>query len=157
MKYMSIAVLVLACSAFGQDWNPAKCRKTFEDRHTQLALHFGRTNSPTGQFKSSVGKIPTRDLIRWQQELETCTNKIDGVRTLYSVVSRQLNDVLNQRFSAYVLDAKQGLAFSEWEREKQRERGSPQSQEARPEAKMCVRLERSQLDTAQPECPLRPR
>jgi hypothetical protein len=133
MKYIWIAVLVLACSAFGQDWNPAKCRKTFEDRHTQLALHFGSmTDSPTEQFKSSVGKIPTRDLIRWQQELGTCTHNIDGERTLYSVVSRQLNEVLNERFSAYVLDAKQGLVFSEWEREKQREQSFPQSQEAGP-------------------------
>jgi len=130
---MGIAVLVLAGSAFGQDWSLAKCRKTFEDRHTQLALHFGSTtDSPAEQFKSSIGKIPTRDLIRWQQELETCTHKTDGERTLYSMVSRQLNEVLNERFSAYVLDAKQGLAFSEWEREKQREQGSPQSQEARP-------------------------
>jgi hypothetical protein len=133
MKYMGIAVLVLACAAFGQDWTPPKCRKTFEDRHRQLALHVGSmTDSPSNQFKSSVGKIPTRDLIRWQQELETCTHKIDAERTLYSVVSRQVNEVLNERFSAYVLDAKQGLAFSEWEREKQREQGSPQSQEARP-------------------------
>ena len=133
MKYMGIVVLVLACSALGEDWTQAKCRKTFEDRNTQLALHFGSiTDSPTDQFKSSVGKIPTRDLISWQQELGTCTHKIDGERTLYRVVSRQLNEVLNERFSAYVLDAKQGLAFSEWEREKQREQGSPQSQEVRP-------------------------
>ena len=133
MKYMGIAVLVLACSAFGQDWNPAKCRKTFENRHTQLALHFASmTESTTSQFKSSVGKIPTRDLIRWQQELGNCTHKINGERTLYSVVSRQLNEVLNERFSAYVLDAKQGLAFSEWEQEKQRQQDSPQNQEVRP-------------------------
>jgi hypothetical protein len=127
---MGFALLVLACSAFGQDWTPAKCRRTFEDRHTQLALHFGSmTDSRTDQFKSLVGKIPTRDLISWQQELGTCIHKIDGERTLYSVVSRQLNEVLNERFSAYVLDGKQGLAFSEWEQEKQR---SPQYQEVRP-------------------------
>jgi hypothetical protein len=32
-----------------------------------------------------------------------------------STVTRQFNEVLNERFLAYVLDAKQGLAFSEWE------------------------------------------
>jgi len=132
MKHTTVAVLVLACSAFGQDWTVARCRKTFEDRHKQLAVHSGRmTGSRTDQFKSSVGKIPTRDLIRWQQELETCVNKIDGERTLYSAVSRQLNEVLNERFLAYVLDAKQGLAFSEWEGKKQREQSPPQDQEAR--------------------------
>jgi hypothetical protein len=132
MKYIGVAMLVLACSAFGQDWTVAKCRKTFEDRHKQLAVHFGSmTDSRTDQFKSSVGKIQTRDLIGWQQELGTCVKKIDGERTLYSAVSRQLNEVLNERFLAYVLDAKQGLAFSEWEEKKQQEQSPPQIQEAR--------------------------
>jgi hypothetical protein len=132
MKYMGVIVLVLACSAFGQDWTVARCRKTFEDRHKQLAVHFHTmTDSRNDQFKSSVGRITTRNLIGWQQELGTCANKIDGERTLYSAVSRQLNEVLNERFLAYVLDAKQGLAFSEWEVEKQREQSVPQNQEAR--------------------------
>jgi hypothetical protein len=124
MKHITIAVLVLACSAFGQDWAVAKCRKTFEERHKQLAVHFGSiADSRTDQFKSSVGRIPTRDLIRWQEELGTCV-KIDGERILYSAVSRQLNEVLNERFVAYVLDARQALAFSEWEGKKQREQKS---------------------------------
>jgi hypothetical protein len=121
MKHIAVAVLVLACSAFGQDWSVAKCRKTFEDRHKQLAEHFGSVpHRRADQFKSSVGKISTRDLIGWQHELGTCV-KIDGEQTLYSAVSRQLDEVLNERFLAYVLDAKQGLAFSEWEGKKQRE------------------------------------
>ncbi len=132
MRHITVAVLVLACSAFGQDWTVARCRKTFEDRHKQLAVHFGSmTDSRADQFKSSVGKISTRNLIGWQQELATCSNKIDGERTLYSAVSRQLNEVLNERFSAYILDAKQGIAFSEWEEKKQREQGPLQTQEAR--------------------------
>ena len=132
MKYTGVVVLVLACSAFGQDWTVAKCRKTFEDRHKQLAVHFHTmTNSPTDQFKSSVGKISTRDLLGWQQEVGTCVNKIDGERTLYSAVSRQLSEVINERFSAYVLDSKQGIAFSEWEKKKQREQRALQNQEAR--------------------------
>jgi|ERR1700693_2823854 hypothetical protein len=131
MKHIAVVVLALACSAFGQDWTIARCRKTFEDRHKQLAVHFGSmTDSRTDQFKSSIGKISTRDLIGWQQGLGTCV-KIDGERTLYSAVSRQLNEVLNERFFAYVLDAKQGLAFSEWEEKKQREQSPPQNQEAR--------------------------
>jgi hypothetical protein len=131
MKYMGVVVLVLACSAFGQDWTAARCRKTFEDRHEQLVVHLGRmTDHHADQFKSSVGKISTKDLIGWQRELGTCL-KIDGERTLYSAVSRQLNEVLNERFLAYVLDAKQGLAFSEWEQKKQREQRVPQCQEAR--------------------------
>ena len=131
MKYTGVVVLVLACSAFGQDWTAARCRKTFEDRHKQLAVHFHTmTNSRTDQFKSSVGKISTRDLIGWQRELGTCL-KIDGERTLYSAVSRQLNEVLNERFLAYVMDAKQGLAFSEWEEKKQREQRASQYQQAR--------------------------
>ena len=133
MNHITVVVLLLACSAFGQDWTVAKCRKTFEDRHKQLAVHFGSmADSGVNQFKSSVGKIPTRDLIGWQQELGTCVNKIDSEQPRYRTVSRQLNEVLNERFSAYVLDAKQGLVFSEWEREKQREQSSPQSQEAGP-------------------------
>ncbi len=132
MKQIAVAVLVLTCSTFGQDWTVAKCRKTFEDRHKQLAVHFGNmTDSRADPFKSSVGKISTRDLIGWQQELGTCVNKIDGERTRYSAVSRQLNKVLNERFLAYILDAKQGLAFSEWEEKKQREQSPPQNQEAR--------------------------
>jgi hypothetical protein len=132
MKYTGVVVLVLTCSAFGQDWTAARCRKTFEDRHKQLAVHFHTmTDSRTDQFKSSVGKIQTRDLMGWQQELGTCVNKIDGERTLYSEVSRQLNEVLNERFLAYVLDAKQGLAFSEWEEKKQREQRALQNQQAR--------------------------
>ena len=132
MKYIGVVVLVLTCSAFGRDWTVARCRKTFEDRHKQLAVHFHTmTDSRTDQFKSSVGKMPTRDLIGWQQELGTCVNKIDGEQTLYSAVSRQLNEVLNERFLAYVLDGKQGLAFSEWEVKKQREQSPPQDQAAR--------------------------
>lgn len=132
MKHIVVVVLVLACSAFGQDWTAARCRKTFEDRHKQLAVHFHTmTDSRTDQFKSSVGRIPTRDLTGWQQELGTCANRIDGERALYSAVSRQLNEVLNERFLAYVLDAKKGLAFSEWEEKKQREQRAPQYQEAR--------------------------
>jgi hypothetical protein len=132
MKHIGVVVLVLACSAFGQDWTVARCRKTFEDRHKQLAVHFGSmTDSRTDQFRSPVGKISARDLIGWQQELGTCVNKIDGERTLYSAVSRQLNEVLNERFLAYVLDAKQGLAFSEWEEKRQQEQSPPQNQEAR--------------------------
>ena len=130
MKHIGVAVLVLACSAFGQDWTVAKCRKTFEDRHKELAERFGMPHRRADQFKSSVGKISTQDLIGWQQELGTCV-KIDGERTLYSAVSRQLDGVLNERFLAYVLDAKQGLAFSEWEEKKQREQSPPQHQEAR--------------------------
>jgi hypothetical protein len=131
MKYIGVAVLVLACSAFGQDWTAARCRKTFEDRHKQLVVHFGsRTDRRADQFKSTVGRISTRDLIRWQQEIGTCVN-IDGERTLYSAVSRQLSQVLNERFLAYVLDARQALAFSEWEEKKQREQSPPQIQEAR--------------------------
>jgi hypothetical protein len=129
MKHIGVAVLVLACSAFGQDWTVAKCRKTFEDRHKQLAERF-EPHRRADQFKSSVGKISTQDLIGWQQELGTCV-KIDGERTLYSAVSRQLDGVLNERFLAYVLDAKRGLAFSEWEGKKQREQSHPQNQEAR--------------------------
>lgn len=130
MKYVGVAVLVLTCAAFGQDWTVAKCRKIFEDRHKQLAVHLGSmTDSRTDQFKSSVGKIQIRDLIGWQQELRTCV-KIDGQLTLYSAVSRQLNEVVNERFLAYVLDA-QGLAFSEWEEKKQREQRPPQNQGAR--------------------------
>jgi len=132
MKHMAVAVLVLTCSAFGHDWTVAKCRKTFEDRHKQLAVHLRTmTDSRTDQFKSSIGKISTRDLIGWQQELGTCVNKIDGERILYSAVSRQLNEVLNERFVGYILDAKQGLAFSEWKQKKQREQSPPQNQEAR--------------------------
>jgi hypothetical protein len=131
MKHIVVVVLVLACSAFGQDWTVARCRRSYEDRHKQLAVHFGSmTDSRTDQFKSSIGKISTRDLIGWQQELGTCV-KIDGERTLYSAVSRQVNEVLNERFLAYILDAKQGLAFSEWEEKKQREQSPPQNQEAR--------------------------
>ena len=131
MKYMGVVVLVLACSAFGQDWTAARCRKTFEDRHKQLAVHFGSmTDRRADQFKSSVGKISTQDLIGWQRELGTCI-KINGERTLYSAVSRQLNEVLNERFLAYVLDAQQALAFSEWEEKKQRELSSAPIQEAR--------------------------
>jgi len=130
MKYIGVVVLALACSAFGQDWTVSKCRKTFEDRHKQLAVHFGSmADSRTDPFKSSVGKISTRDLIGWQQELGTCVNKIDGERALYSSVSRQLNDVLNERFLGYILDAKQRLAFSEWEEKKQRGQSPPQNQE----------------------------
>jgi hypothetical protein len=88
------------------------------------------TESRTDQFKSSVGKIPTRDLIGWQQAPGTCL-KVDGERTLYSAVSRQFNEVLNERFLAYVLDAKQGLAFSEWEKRKAARTEAPQYQEAR--------------------------
>ena len=125
MKYMGFALLVLAGSAFGQGWTAAKCQRIFEDRHKQLAEHFGgMKDSRTDQYKSSVGRIPTRVLIGWQQELGSCVHKIDGERALYSAVSRQLNEVLSERFSAYVLDANQRLAFSEWEREKQREQGS---------------------------------
>jgi len=132
MKYIGVAVLALACSAFGQDWTAARCRKTFEDRHEQLAVHLGSmTQHRADQFKSSVGKISTQDLIGWQHELGTCVN-IDGKRMiLYRAVSRQLNKVLNERFLAYVLDAKQGLVFSEWEEKKQREQSRPQNQEAR--------------------------
>ena len=132
MKYTGVVVLILACSAFGEDWTAARCRKTFEDRHKQLAVHFHTmADSRTDQFKSSVGRIATRDLIGWQRELGTCINRIDGERTLYSAVSRQLNEVLNERFLAYVLEAKQGLAFSEWEERRQREQRAPQYQEAR--------------------------
>jgi hypothetical protein len=132
MKYIGVGVLVLACSAFGQDWTAARCRKTFEDRHEHLAVHLGSmTDRRADQFKSSIGKISTQDLIGWQHELGTCVN-IDGKRMiLYRAVSRQLNEVLNERFLAYVLDAKQELAFSEWEQKKQREQSPPQSQEAR--------------------------
>jgi hypothetical protein len=133
MKRITVAVLLLTCSAFAQDWTVAKCRKTFEDRHKQLAVQLGSmASSRTEQLKSSVGTVSTRDLIRWQQELETCADKIDGERTLYSEVSRQLNEILNERFLAYVLDAKQGLlAFSEWEGKKQREQRFAQTQQAR--------------------------
>jgi hypothetical protein len=133
MKYMGFALLVLVGSASGQDWTAAKCQRIFEDRHKQLAEHFGSMkDSRNDQFKSSVGRIPTRVLIGWQQDLGSCMHKIDGERTLYSAVSRQLNQVLSERFSAYVLDSNQRLAFSEWEREKQQEQGSPQNQETRP-------------------------
>ncbi len=132
MKHIAIAVLVLTSSVLGQDWTAARCQKTFEDRNKQLAVHFRTmTDSRTDQFKSSVGKIQTRDLIGWQRELGPCVNRIDGKRTLYSAVSRQLNEVLNERFLAYVLDAKQGLAFSEWEEKKQLEQRAPQYREAR--------------------------
>jgi hypothetical protein len=131
MKYIGVALLVLACSAFGQDGTAARCRKTFEDRHKQLTVHFGSmADRRADQFKSPVGKISTRDLLGWQQELGTCVN-IDGERALYRAVARQLNEVLNERFLAYVLDAQQGLAFSEWEGKKQREPSPPQIQEAR--------------------------
>ena len=122
MKHITFALLMLTCSAFGQDWTVARCRKTFEDRHKQLAMHLdGMTSTRTEQFKSSVEMPPTRTLIRWQQEVEIC-NKTDGERLLYGSVSRQLNEVLDERFSAYVREERQGsLTFSEWEREKRRE------------------------------------
>ena len=122
MKHIAFALLMLTCSAFGQDWTVARCRKTFEDRHKQLAAHLeGMTNSRTDQFKSSVEMTLTRTLIRWQQEVEICT-KTDGERPLYGSVSRQLNEVLDERFSAYVREERRGmLSFSEWEREKRRE------------------------------------
>ena len=130
MKYTGVVVLVLACSAFSQDWTVAKCRKTFEDRHKQLAVHFQTaTDSHTDQFKSTIGKISSRNLLGWQQDAGTCS-KIDGERTLYSAVSRQLSEVLNERFSAYVLDSKQGLAFSEWEEKKLREQRVRQNEQA---------------------------
>ena len=96
MKHIAFALLMLTCSAFGQDWTVARCRKTFEDRQKQLAVHLdGMTSSRTERFKSSVEMTPTRTLIRWQQEVEICT-KTDGERPLYGSVSRQLNEVLDE-------------------------------------------------------------
>jgi hypothetical protein len=104
-----------------RDWTAARCRKTFEGRLKKVPVHFGSlTDRRANQFKSSVGKISTRDLVGWHQEVGTCA-AMDGEKTLYSAVSRQLNEVLNERFLAYVLDAKHGLAFSAWEEKKRRE------------------------------------
>lgn len=93
-----IAVLALSGAAFGQSWTVAKCRSSFADRHRQLTAHFdSMTDSMSEQFDSPIGKTSTQDLLSWEQELEACVNRIDGERPLYSVVARQLNEVLNDR------------------------------------------------------------
>ena len=121
MRRMIFALLVLTYSAFGQDWSTAKCRETFEARHGQLTTHFSSIkNTASEQFDSAVGKITTHDLLGWEQELEICINKIDGERTLYAVVSRQINEVINDRFLAYLVEMNQGTQFREWEEKKQR-------------------------------------
>jgi hypothetical protein len=119
-----IAILALTGAAFGQSWTVAKCRSSFEDRHTQLAAHFeGMTDSMSEQFNTPIGKISTHDLLNWEQELEACVNRIDGERVLYSVVARQLNEVVNDRMLSYIIDTKQGQSFRLWEEERQRKAG----------------------------------
>jgi hypothetical protein len=54
-----------------------------------------------------------------RKELDAPVTSIDGQRPLYRAVSRQLNEVLNDRLSQYVLEAKGGPTFREWEQRKQ--------------------------------------
>ena len=90
----------------------------------QLTAHFdSMTDSMSEQFNSPIGKTSTQDLLSWEQELEACVNRIDGERPLYSVVARQLNEVLNDRTLTYIIDTKQGQSFRLWEEERQKKAG----------------------------------
>jgi len=60
---------------------------------------------------------------------------------LYSSVSRQLNECSTNVSWVNILDAKQRLAFSEWEEKKQRGQSPPQNQE--PGVELGARFNRS--------------